>query len=350
MKEAFVTAGPTVEIKDVPIPEPGPDQVVTKVVVSGSNPKDWKVAEWVPKAGPINQGDDISGTVHAVGTNVTEFKVGDRVAAFHEMMSPHGSYAEYALSWQHTTFHLPQHTSFEEGASTPLAAMTAALGLYQRLGLPEPWQRNSPIGKPFATEPLVIWGAGSAVGSYALQLAARSNIHPLICVAGKSTEHVKQFIDPQKGDTIIDYRPGTAHVSSQIKSLLAGTPLRYAFDAVSDHGSYQTLSSLLDLQQGKITLVLPGKEYPEIPASILKTITSVGSVHKDDADKDFAYVFFRYFSRGLAEGWFKGQPTVTVPGGLGGIQKALTDLKEGRASAVKYVFRIEETEGVGRGL
>lgn len=43
MKEAFVTQGPAVEIKDVAIPEPGPDQIVTKVVVSGSNPKDWYV-------------------------------------------------------------------------------------------------------------------------------------------------------------------------------------------------------------------------------------------------------------------------------------------------------------------
>lgn len=43
MKEAFVTKGPTVEIRDVPIPEPGPDQIVTKVIVSGSNPKDWYV-------------------------------------------------------------------------------------------------------------------------------------------------------------------------------------------------------------------------------------------------------------------------------------------------------------------
>jgi NADPH2:quinone reductase len=43
MKEAFVTGGPNVEIRDVPIPEPGPDQIVTKVVFSGSNPKDWYV-------------------------------------------------------------------------------------------------------------------------------------------------------------------------------------------------------------------------------------------------------------------------------------------------------------------
>lgn len=265
-------------------------------------------------------------------------------------MTPHGSYAEYAVSWQHTTFHLPQHTSFEEGASIPLAAMTAALGLYQRLGLPEPWQRNSVVGKAFKEEPLVIWGAGSAVGSYALQLAARSNIHPLLCIAGKSVEHVKKFINSSKGDVIIDYRPGTDKVISEIKKHLSGKKLLYAFDAVSDHGSYQSLSSVLDINEGRITLVLPGKEYPEIPSTIIKSITSVGSVHKEEEDKDFAYVFFRYFSRGLKEGWFKGQPTETVPGGLGGIQTALRDLKEGKASAVKYVFKIEETEGVESSL
>jgi NADPH2:quinone reductase len=38
---------------------------------------------------------------------------GDRVAAFHEMQAPGGSYAEYALAWEHTTFHLPPSTSFE---------------------------------------------------------------------------------------------------------------------------------------------------------------------------------------------------------------------------------------------
>ena len=41
MKEAIIKPGPKVEIIDSSIPTPGPDQVVTKVVVSGSNPKDW---------------------------------------------------------------------------------------------------------------------------------------------------------------------------------------------------------------------------------------------------------------------------------------------------------------------
>lgn len=44
MKEAIVGKGPKVSIIDSPIPKPGRGQVVTKVVFSGSNPKDWKVA------------------------------------------------------------------------------------------------------------------------------------------------------------------------------------------------------------------------------------------------------------------------------------------------------------------
>lgn len=51
--------------------------------------------------------------MHTVGDNVTEFKPGDRVAAFHEMQSPGGSYAEYAVAWAYTTFHIPKKTSFE---------------------------------------------------------------------------------------------------------------------------------------------------------------------------------------------------------------------------------------------
>lgn len=99
MKEAVIGKGPKVSIIDSPIPKPGPHQVLIKVVLSGSNPKDWKVPEWMQDAAPMNQGDDIAGTIHALGEGVEEFKVGDRVAAFHEMLSPHGSYGEYAVSW-----------------------------------------------------------------------------------------------------------------------------------------------------------------------------------------------------------------------------------------------------------
>lgn len=112
MKEAIVAEGPVVTIHDVPMPQiSDPRQLIIKVVVSGSNPKDWKGPVWYQRV--YNQGDDIAGIVHEVGDDVTEFKVGDRVASFHQMRTPGGSYAEYALAWDWSTFHLAKNTSFE---------------------------------------------------------------------------------------------------------------------------------------------------------------------------------------------------------------------------------------------
>ena len=222
--------------------------------------------------------------------------------------------------------------------------MTAAVGLYARLRLPQPWL-------PLPTEdskkiPLVIYGASSAVGSYAIQFAQRSNIHPLICIAGRAQSHVQKLISPEKGDVIIDYRQGNDAVVQGIRDALKGQKLEYAFDAVSEKGSYQNICKVLDHQTGKITLVLPGKKYADIPATVEKSTTTVGSVHVDL--KDFGYVYFRYISKGLEEGWFKAQPQEVVPGGLGGVQKALENLKDGTASAVKYVFKIADTPGVSQ--
>lgn len=73
MLEVIVHPGPQTEKVESPIPVPNDDQVVIKVVVSGSNPKDWKVPERLNRH--VNEGDDIAGIVHQVGKNVTEFKV-----------------------------------------------------------------------------------------------------------------------------------------------------------------------------------------------------------------------------------------------------------------------------------
>lgn len=238
------------------------------------------------------------------------------------------------------------NTTFIEGAAIPLAAMTAAVGLYanDRLELPQPW---SPAKESI---PLVVYGASSAVGSYVLQLARESNIHPLICIAGRAQEHVEKFIDRSKGDTIIDYRNGDKAVIQGIRDALKGSPLRHAYDAVSEKNSYINIAEVLDKTSGRVTLVLPppggwGGKFSEFADTVKQSTTNVGSVH--GPLKNLGYVYFRYFTRGLEEGWFKPQPQEVVPGGLEGIQSALERLKDGTASAVKYVFRISDTPGAG---
>jgi len=79
-----------------------------------------------------------------------------------------------------------------------------------------------------------------------------------------------------------------------------------------------------------------------IPKTVYGHKTLVRDVHKEY--KDFAFVHFQNIAKGLSEGWFKGHPHEVVEGGLGGVEKELKNLKGGKASAVKYVFRIERTE------
>lgn len=227
-----------------------------------------------------------------------------------------------------------------EGAAIPLTALTAACALYARLKLPEPW-----LPVPDSEKiPLVIWGASSAVGSYAIQLAKRSNIHPLICIAGKAQEHVESLIDRTKGDTVIDYRKGRNTVIQEMKHHLGNQKLEYAFDAISEGGSYQTICDVLDKTTGKITLIIPAQSYSDIPKTISKSVTTVASIHEDL--KDFGYVFTRYFSKGLEDGWLKAHPQEVITGGLEGIQQGLENLENGKASAVKYVYKIVDTPGV----
>lgn len=64
----------------------------------------------------LNSGDDIAGIIYSLGSEVqktNEFHVGDKVAAFHPMMTPHGAFAEYAVAPQNTVFKIPEGISFE---------------------------------------------------------------------------------------------------------------------------------------------------------------------------------------------------------------------------------------------
>ena len=294
-------------------------------------------------APPSNTGDDLTGTVHAVGSDVTEFSLGDRVAAFHAMGAPGGAYAEYAVAPQHMVFRLPGNVGWEEGATVPLTCMTAAVGLFSVLGLGMPW---SLLREGERTGPLVIYGAAGAVGAFATQLASHAGVHPLICVAGRGREFVEGLIDSSLGDVVVDYRAGD--VPGAIRAAAGGEEILYAFDAVAGKGSVENCCAVLSRGGGRLAAVLP-VDPGVVPEGVVASQMEVGAAFKGEGGREMGFVFSRWFGLGLAEGWLKPHPHQVVPGGLGGVERALKDLQAGKASAVKYVFRIEETEGVGKG-
>src|SRR5690349_13754448 len=84
MKAAFIQkfGGPEVlQVGDLPDPTAGPDQIVVDVAAASINAADWKVraGEYKQANFPLILGRDFSGTVSALGTDVTDLKVGDAV-------------------------------------------------------------------------------------------------------------------------------------------------------------------------------------------------------------------------------------------------------------------------------
>ncbi|KAK9387348.1 chaperonin 10-like protein [Lipomyces mesembrius] len=351
MKEAIVYGEPLhVEIVDSPIPTPGDDEVLIKVEVSGSNPKDWKAPLYSKR--PHNSGDDIAGTIVAVGKSVLEFRPRDRVAAFHKMGSPHGSFAEYAIAYAYTTFHIPDSVTFEEAATIPLTSLTAAYGLWDILGLPTPW-------RPATDEtPLLIYGASTSVGSYAIKLAKLAGIRPVIGVAG-SGAHVALEAG---AEFVVDYRKNDDIAGTIRAHLKEGQRLLYAWDTVSERGSYQQVIKAFEPGLGlhraikaaepnlesKLCLILPESKFDDIDKT--KTnfgIARVTNAHGEDAARrDFAYIFYRQITKWLQEGKFGAHPFNVVEGGLAGVAKGLNELKDGKVSGSKNIFRIKDTPGL----
>ena len=96
-------------------------------------------------------GVDAAGEVHAVGANVTGFKVGDRV-----MARVRGGFAEYVLVDAALATQVPPRLSWEQAAAVPIAFVTA-------------WEALIQFGRLKAGEWLLVAGASSGVGVACIQ-------------------------------------------------------------------------------------------------------------------------------------------------------------------------------------
>jgi NADPH2:quinone reductase len=118
-----VVGGPeNMELVEVPTPVPGPKQALIKIAASGVNFIDVYFRTGLYKAdAPISIGQEGAGTVEAVGPDVTEVAVGDRVA----YAMNRGSYAEYAVVPASALVKIPAHVDFNTAAAAMLQGMTA---------------------------------------------------------------------------------------------------------------------------------------------------------------------------------------------------------------------------------
>lgn len=141
---------------DVPVPEPGPDELLVRVRAAGVNPGDWRVREGsYGVSGPAVLGREVAGTVVAVGPGVSGFTPGDEV--FGGCPGMVGGWAEQALVTASFAAHRPDGVSPEVAAALPVASGTAYDAL-NAFGLS-------------AGATVLVNGAGGGVGIPAVQLA-----------------------------------------------------------------------------------------------------------------------------------------------------------------------------------
>jgi NADPH:quinone reductase-like Zn-dependent oxidoreductase len=129
MKAVVLTGYGDVEklaLLDVDEPSPGPRQIKVKVAGASVNPIDWKIRRgdmrtMLPLHLPTILGRDVSGEVVAVGADVTEFQVGDRVMG----LVMH-AYAEMVVASVDAFAKLPPEIETDQAAAIPLVGLTGA--------------------------------------------------------------------------------------------------------------------------------------------------------------------------------------------------------------------------------
>jgi NADPH2:quinone reductase len=117
------TGGPEVlKLAELPIPQPGPGQVLIRVEATGVNFIEIYFRKGTYKAAlPLVPGSEAAGTVEELGPGVTGFAAGDAVAS----VSVLGSYAEYALAPAAGLVKVPEGVTMEQAAAAMLQGMTA---------------------------------------------------------------------------------------------------------------------------------------------------------------------------------------------------------------------------------
>lgn len=182
------------ELRRLPVPMPGPGQVLVRVRAASLNAYDWHVVTGTPRMARVIAGvrapkhpvpgADVAGLVEAVGAGVTRFAVGDEV--FGDI--GWGSLAEYAVAPEKRLAHMPAGVSFEQAAAVPLAGLTALQGLRDHGGLQ-------------AGQRVVVNGASGGVGTLAVMIAkALGGEVTAVCSATKV-----DMVRALGADRVIDY-------------------------------------------------------------------------------------------------------------------------------------------------
>lgn len=251
-----------VSLCEIPIPKPGPKEVLIKVAAAGINSADWHIMRGNPfplrlamgwkKPSIKGMGADFSGVIAEVGSEVTSLKVGD--AVFGDLSNcGFGAFAEWVAAPVSNVMIAPTSIPLERCAAVPMASVTALKGLKS-------------IAQVLPGERVLVNGASGGVGSFAVQIAKILGAHVTAVCSGEKMEMFRE-VDI---DGWIDYK----------KTNLRDVSLQ--FDVIFDAAAYQSPFSYEKLLRPKGRYVLVGGAFGP-----LLTVGLIGGVRNLFTSKKF---------------------------------------------------------------
>jgi NADPH:quinone reductase-like Zn-dependent oxidoreductase len=344
----------TANISNVPDPRPAADELLIKVESIALNPIDPLYVAHPLGSTDRTVGSDFAGRVVQVGHQVpapAHLQEGDRVAGFLQgacsVNERPGAFAEYVTVPWDLVWRVPASISMEEAAGVSLVALTAAQGIWYRMGLPAPFSydreavlkenpgwRQSAIENP-ETIHVFVYSASTSVGLYAAQMARISATASgkRIKLFGAASQGRWEFLraEPYCYDYLVDYRDNDW--PNQVKALSGGTGIHYAYDALSEGDSVARVASTLAVN-GKMAIVRSREGgawkgdnlsmepvYGAVWEGLGEEVQYQGlTVGKSPAARAFAIAFYRWLSVALGSD-LKPVPIRLMPGGLENVVK-----------------------------
>ncbi|MDX2496094.1 MAG: NAD(P)H-quinone oxidoreductase [Desulfuromusa sp.] len=224
------------KIGEIDKPQAKANEVLIKVVATSINRPDLvqRVGNYPPPAGDSEiLGLEVAGTVAEIGSDVGNWKVGDRVMA----LVGGGGYAEYAVAFANHLMPIPDSMSFEEAACVNESYITAFLNIFMIGGLKD-------------GQTAIFHGGGGGVNTAAIQLAKAltPNAKLIITANPSKMERVKAL----GADLVIDYTE-TPDFSNLVKDFTN----KKGADIILDHvGAKYLKPNMASLgYQGKLVII-----------------------------------------------------------------------------------------------
>ena len=225
-------------------PQPQAGEVRIRVHAVSLNPVDYKLAAGGHSAWhyPFVLGLDVAGTIDAIGSDVSDWQVGDRVF-YHGNLSRPGGYAEYVVTVAHVLARIPENVTFVEAAAIPCAGLTAYQALFRKLHVQ-------------SGQTVLVHGGAGGVGGYSVQLAAHAGATVIATTSAHNFDHVQQL----GAVRVIDYR--TEDVAERVMALTNGRGVDAIVDSISSESA--TISTKLLAFGGGVACIAGMPDFSQV--------------------------------------------------------------------------------------